>query len=51
MTGKAEAAKRLRLISPVWPPAGRSSNDYTHAWLLERTTIARSGSSRSTRIV
>jgi hypothetical protein len=32
-------------------PAGRSSNDHTQAWLLDRTTIARPGSSRSTRIV
>ena len=47
---KAEVSKRLRLISLVCPPAGRSSNDHTQAWLLEWTTIACPGSSRSTRI-
>ena len=39
-TGKADVSKRFRLISLVCPLAGRSSNDHTQAWLLERTTIA-----------
>ena len=50
-TGKTAVSKRLRLTSLVCPPAGRSSNDHTQAWLLERTTITCPGSSRSTRIV
>jgi hypothetical protein len=50
LIGKTAVSQRFRLISLVCPPAGRSSNDHTQAWLLEPTTIACPGSSRSTRI-
>jgi hypothetical protein len=31
------------VFSLLCSPAGRSSNDHTQEWLLERTTIARPG--------
>src|SRR5215469_12992480 len=45
LSGRAAMSKRFRLISRVCPLADRNSNDHTHARLLERMTIARSGSS------